>query len=347
MQVAHEETGIVVETESTSSNPGAYPAAENGLLGFLNAEMSWRISPRFVNVGQFHEGFAVAGVQPGQFGLINLDGGFVSRNDYRDARPMCEGRAAVQTAEGWGFLDTSGRMAISPGHAEVGAFCDGLAIVSAVHHTSAAAWLNEDAFGYILPTGDAAFAARFQQAGVFHEGYAPARRHGKWGWINRQGDWAIPNVYDAVTGFYHGNACARMGQRQLRIGTSGRVLEESADDGDLWWGPLADGLRVLRRGDLYGYADADNVVRIPAMFGTAQSFKNGRATVRSRRRWGVIDTAGQFVIPPVFNWLLPIGGLFYFVQDRENGYMDSNGHGLWSAPLGGNVVYRMQEFSRE
>lgn len=350
VQVADEEAELVVEMKSTSSDPGAYPAAENGLLGFLNAAMSWRISPRFVNVGQFHEGFAVAAVHPGQFGLINSAGEFVSRNDYRDARHMAEGRAAVQTSEGWGFLERSGQIAIRPSHAEVHSFKDGMAVVSSIHHHSAAAWLNEDAYGYILPNGEPAVASRFQRAGGFNEGYAPVQRSGKWGWINRQGEWVIPNLYDAVTGFNGGTAYARIGHRRMLINASGDVLEESSiEEVDLWWAPmpLRDGLRTVKRGDLYGYADVNNVLRIPATFGTAQSFTNGRAVVRSRRRWALIDLAGEFVVPPVYNWLLPIGDLFYFVHDRENGYLDSGGHRLWSAPLGYDVVYRMQEFSRE
>jgi hypothetical protein len=55
----------------------------------------------------------------------NPDGSYSS-----PVRPFNEGLAAVKTDDGWGFIDTTGKLVIEPQFDNVGSFQDGLAFVS-------------------------------------------------------------------------------------------------------------------------------------------------------------------------------------------------------------------------
>ncbi len=59
--------------------------------------------------------------------------------------------------------------------------------------------------------------------GAYSEGFAPAEtEQGRWGFINHQGEFVIPPIYDYTASFREGLARVRRGDREYHIQHSGR-----------------------------------------------------------------------------------------------------------------------------
>ncbi|MBI4905750.1 MAG: WG repeat-containing protein [Acidobacteria bacterium] len=98
----------------------------------------------------------------------------------------------------WGYADSMGRVFIPAVYETAAEFCEGLAAVS-----------TEDGFGYIDESGAVKISLRFSYADQFVEGRALVQ-FGKYGYINRVGDWVVKPRFQAGTRFQEGVAAVRM-----------------------------------------------------------------------------------------------------------------------------------------
>lgn len=100
-----------------------------------------------------------------------------------------------------------------------------------------------------------AIEPRFEAVGHFHEGLAPAREGGRWGFIDRTGAWVVPPRYDGV-----------------RRGGDGRF--------------------GIQQGGLWGYIDSSGAVAIEPRYEDAGDFADGVAPVKLGGKWGYVTPTG-------------------------------------------------------
>ena len=165
----------------------------------------------------------------------------------------------------YGFVDTTGKLAIPLKFDDAGEFSEGLAKVQDRS--------GEFLWGYTDKTGKLVIPYRYVFAYPFCEGLAAVAtniedengmRKLKWGFIDKTGKVVIPFQFDQVVGF-------------------------------------SEGLAAVKRGNRWGYIDATGKEVIPFTFYYAQSFVNGMAAVMSTmnpRTWAYIDKTGEFAITP-------------------------------------------------
>lgn len=80
-------------------------------------------------------------------------------------------------------------------------------------------------WGYVTPHGEIAIPFRFEKAGEFVFGLAPAKQDGKWGFIDSTGEFAIAREFDEVGNFAaNGVAPAKRGDKWGYIDKSGNVV---------------------------------------------------------------------------------------------------------------------------
>lgn len=92
-------------------------------------------------------------------------------------------------------------------------------------------------------------------------------------------------------------------------------------EGIIGCGNLVDGLRPVRQGDHWGYADADYNIVIDFYFDVARDFDRGRGIVRSNGKYGVIDTAGQTVIKSEHDLIEALADdADYFITGEKSNY---------------------------
>ncbi|MFN0264822.1 WG repeat-containing protein [Tepidamorphus sp. 3E244] len=140
---------------------------------------------------------------------------------------------------------------------------------------------------------DLAIPPRYEAVGHFHEGLAPALEGGKWGFIDRSGNWVVQPTYESV---YRG-ADGRFGIKQDGlwgyIATSGDVVIEpkykeirAFNEGvarvreadDAWFFIFPDGTREsdITFLDASDRADGLSMVKIKADYGTPWMILNPR-----------------------------------------------------------------------
>lgn len=118
--------------------------------------------------------------------------------------------------------------------------------------------------GLIDEDGKIALACRYEDVGHFSEGLVPARKDGQWGYVNLDGEWVISARYANAHAFLNG-------------------------------------LAAVQAHGKYGYIDAQGRTRVPFRYVDAGYAYNDRMPVArevdGRILWGLIDTAGEIVLP--------------------------------------------------
>lgn len=157
-------------------NPGPFsgglaPVQEGGLWGFVDKTGAVVIPPTYAYADPFREGVARAGIQ--RDGYLLPDGTLAFEGLFDEARSFSGGLAAVRTAEGWGFVDRTGRFVVQPSYAAAGeGFAEERAAVAVKSGLLGRRW------GFVDPTGELVVAPTFLEVDPagFSEGLCAVRR---------------------------------------------------------------------------------------------------------------------------------------------------------------------------
>jgi hypothetical protein len=274
-------------------------------LSKMNLIPSWGLS------GLFNEGLMEVESADGTLrGYVNREGELVIPPKFSVAwynSSFRGGYAVVQipspspeTRGKWGCIRRDGSFAIPPEYDRLDVYSgDGRAF----GYKEGAGWLLLDL------TGKTVGEKIFERRGHFSEGLAPAYFDGRWGYIDREGEWKIPprfnRAYDFNEGYAgvlldgHGGFIDREGNMvfdrlqwiywglRFREGTA--FIVETSED--------AAGGKSLK----WGYLFKDGR-KIPAIYDQmndqANDFYDGRAFVAVGGRVGIIDENGSWVVAP-------------------------------------------------
>jgi hypothetical protein len=226
------------------------------------------------------------------------------------AGDFSQGLAPVMMDGKYGFLDSVGRMAISPAWAAAGGFSQNRAPV-----------LAGQAWGYLDVTGAMAIAPAFDWAGPFHEGFAPVALRGRYFFIDTAGNPLGAASFTEIRPFSQGLAAVKIGEEDS--GAWGFIDAR----GEVAIPPLfagvprgfCEGLAAVRvdheAPERVGFIDTSGGFALDTLFDAAGDFSEGLAPVgRGWQRgggaraasftgvWGFVDTAGRLAIEPAFAW---------------------------------------------
>jgi hypothetical protein len=222
----------------------------NGLYGYIDAAGRVIAEPQYETAGSYSSGLAEVSVD-GKSGLIDLEGRVVLEprfarahpdtadafwvNDghrHYDGRPgIAEllGREVVSVtndidADGkWGLITRTGEWVRKPEFTGIKTFDrDDRSLVMAKADTG---------WGVIKPDGTWLIEPKFETLGRFHNGLAPARVSGQFGFVDRTGALVIPPKFDR-TGYFErdGLALAAIGKMSGLIDRSGAWAVEPRYD---------------------------------------------------------------------------------------------------------------------
>lgn len=180
-----------------------------------------------------------------------------------------------------------------------------------------------------------------------------------WGWINRDGKFPSPAMYNAVRSYSCGYAIGKNGSSYYYVDTKGKQLNTPMIDGaaDFYYGyarirmndkygvmntkgeftiqPMYSSMgycgnnhliayRLTSSDKVCGYLNAaDGKIAISPKFESANPFVDGIAIVKAGDKRGAIDKSGTYVISPIYDQLSSLPEkLLVFGQGEGNDYKE-------------------------
>lgn len=289
----------------------AYPIPfqrSDGVWGYVNHQHCWVIPPKFEVAFDFQEGVARVMMPIGDVRFIDRNGALVitseqverSRfgkvvdlfwNDFSEG--LLRVSVRVQGDDKYGFIDKSGRFAISPQFDDADPFSEGLAVVSIGEE------IGKRRAGFIDRTGHFVINPKFDFADSFHESLALIKANGYYGFINRSGRYAIPPKFDAALIFSEGLAPVRIAANWGFIDKTG-ALKIPAQFNAAY--AFSNGRAAVKVSQKWGFIDSKGSILIKPNFDDVMPFREGLAAVRVGDEWGYIDLRGATVTEPQFSW---------------------------------------------
>jgi S1-C subfamily serine protease len=310
----------------TADDGALYPAKQNGLIGYVNAEGKFVIPPQFT--GALHFDGKLAAAQIGwqadgypardqlraasdqKIGFIDRSGRFVIPPKFRCAErfhgtgytivamnPTGETQGLASGCKDWTLIDESGRQLMPNPFARL-VFNDGpmlpAAIDAAVAHPS-----KPDCTSPQARRLETCLPARPSQAELVSR---------RWGFVSRTGEWIIPADHDYVSNINDNRAFVVKGCTSAMIDDTGHLITEYKFDGcehpprvfSEGIAPAAPVRGANSKPTLYGYVDKAGVFVIAPQFDDAESFVKDIARVSISGLWGYVDRSGHFVINPMY-----------------------------------------------
>ena len=192
---------------------------------------------------------------------------------------------------------------------------------------------------FVDSDGRRAFSLAFEEAAPFSEGLAAVKVNGKWGFVNKRGQFVIHPAYERTTRFSEGLAGVRKGSwiggdRWGFIDTSNETIVDFAYTFvDAFSNGLAlasQSLIALESGwtGECGFIDKNGKIVIPFQYyDRISSFREGRALACPNRKWGFLDEEGY----PIIEFKYSSARQFYdgrasVADDEGYGFIDRTGY---------------------
>ena len=256
-----------------------------------------------------------------------------------------DGLAQVESDEGVGFIDSNGQVVVP---LEFDLRCCVFHATAPSRSTDGKAWLIDTTGQRIADLGpwewpglraEEDFGDLTRYVGLddfFADGLMPWRRGDHWGYIDRDGQWAVEPRFESAQLFHGGYASVTSGGRGQLIDTQGRVVR---DVGAGWIAPPDHGMTRVGSAMRWGYLTSDGDWPDVLPFATLRvdlagtrfvdsrplEFSEGLAVVSriAGHRWQLVDEAGRTRATARFDWLEDAGGGVYaFVEDGRWGLAD-------------------------
>lgn len=330
---------------------GIAPFNVNGnIRRYLKDPGPWHVGTRKELVpGEKRSRLVNLSLEDGQWGYLDIrTGKIVQEAEFKWAESFNQGKARVLGNNGWGMIDTDFEFTIPPIYHSLD--------LLTVHgeNSLVRAGQRPRLYGFMNVKGDIQIAPRFEKAQGFHEGLAAVRDQGKWGFIDTLGNWVIAPSYDRARNFSGGYTWVWKDRALFILDRQGQAtpVPEFAKMGD-----FHHGYAWASQNNRLGYVDPQGNWIVPAKYLSAEDFQaDGRAAVRSKKGWGLVDHRGELVMKakyPVIEayaegrWLVKKGskvGLIdgrgeWIIPPKYKQIQDHDGQGFFMAQRSPNYAY--------
>lgn len=285
-----------------------------GPWGVIDIDGRWVTEPVYDWIYAFYEGYALVEYDE-MFGLIDIEGAEVIAPQWEDAYTYGEGLMPVAQDGRYGYIDLDGNVIIPLQYDDAFTFSDGYGLV-------------RQGANYAFITRDGTISDVYQNARSFSEGQAAVMQGGQWGFIDHNFYLTVPCIYRDVWDFHDGVAIAQLtNEKQVLIDSLGNQLSPELD---LIYQPN-DGFAIVAAEEYYGLFDiAYGDFAITPQYGDMYLYAEGFVPVTlDMYSWFYVDTSDYPRIEGDFDEARP----FYegIARVRKGGYwalIDSEGNEL-------------------
>lgn len=202
----------------------------------------------------------------------------------------------------WGMINERGEVIIEPLFEMLSNVIDGYAVGKKLGK-----WIYIDGYGNEVKSFNV------DEMGIFHQGRARMSLHGCVGFINKRFQVVIEPKYSIYTyNFKEGLASVgspRIDQQTLYgfIDKKGRQVIDYKYQGAR---DFNEGLAVVCTGNKVGAIDKNDKLRVKAEYHWLNDFKEDRAFFKRKNLWGIVDSKGNEIVEPKFE--------FNYGEDDQN-----------------------------
>lgn len=149
-------------------------------------------------------------------------------------------------------------------------------------------------FGFIDKSGNWVVENQFEEVGKFKEGMASFRLGNNWGFINNKGMKITDSNFEQVFDFNRGKTIAKREGKYLLIGIDGiPILEKTFDR----ISPAADYYFITENGNKFGLLSPEGKEIVEPKFEELRREDLNKILVRVGNKYGIIDENGDYVLP--------------------------------------------------
>lgn len=280
----------------------------DSLYGYINEKGNIVINIKYPYALSFNEGLAPVASYTNntkdnyKFGYINKSGNLVIDFKYTYCSSFSNDLACFIATESLfddpmgklGYINKSGSIVVKPSFdmtiTRSISFYDGIACVSKGGNRL-----------FIDSSGNNIFKERvFSDAYNFSENLAGVKdNNNMWGFINKDGTYAIKPAYEDINSFTNGLASVKINGKWGFINKSGKyIIKPKYEDADIF----SEGLAAVKVNQKWGYINKSGKFVIKPTFDSAYEFSNGIASVSigdlKNYHSGYINTKGQYIWRP-------------------------------------------------
>lgn len=299
----------------------------------------------------------------GLFGL-KKSGKIITEPSYSYIFPFSMGFAVMIEGEKYGYLNSNGKVQLSPRFDGAWEFRKGIAkvcnkcqfsigeggfvggkwgfvnqsgdeIVPVIYNyigdfskEDLAVVKGEKGFGFVDRVGKVVVFPTYEKARSFTEGFASVRKEGKWSFIDSDGSPILPFEYENAGVFSEGLAGVKQNGKWGFVNSFGKtVLQPSFEE----VGDFKNGKAVVKLNEKFGLVDKDGKMIAQPKFDEIGEFEKGLAKVRTggadKPKYGYMNEQGEMKIPANFSGLsgFSSGGLARAKVGNGYGFLKSSG----------------------
>ena len=237
----------------------------------------------------------------------------------RREEPPC--LALVRVDGKWGMLGKDGKFVVEPSYGSVQRFRSGLAAFS---YSSVA---ENALLGYLDANGNVVISPQFEGAESFYEGLARVKFQGKFGFITRDGSFAVKPQFDTASfRFREGAAVVKVASKKRFVDCSGSFVAGEFDD--LW--ESDEHVLKAKVGSKWGFVNRRGEFLIEPKFEYVREVDGGGWAVSENGMKTFIDGQGQVVISIKEGAIARYSeGIIQIHSGKDSSFMDRSGNVLF------------------
>ncbi|MBF4694831.1 WG repeat-containing protein [Fusibacter ferrireducens] len=347
---------------------------EDGKYGIIDKNGKMILKPTFRSVQITDDGYVIG--DDGLFIMILTHELKPISKMLSDLNPEIYENLYVESeADAYVFKDFSGNtLASYPAYDYLGdhifAIDDGKIIdthaVKSIPETQNAFEINTKyAFKFIDNTGKVVLdLSDYDSVQSFSEGLAVVEKDGKYGYVDKNGNVAIPVQYSFASDFSNGEASVELGDQSYTIDLKGNRMKDAYEDSDSesnshfytisegYYGDMGlanrstnqivlqpkyssiddmgNDIFLLENDYLYGYYDAQNAKLIEPKFNDLDIDTDANIVIVETEdyQYGMYDLSGKVLLDPVYDSIYSLDdGLYEVVDENQlSGIVDRMGH---------------------
>lgn len=197
----------------------------------------------------------------------------------------------IRYAYEYALIDDSGKVITETDNRNVSSFSEGIA--KYMRRDRKFGYLEYEEYVYIDSNFKELFSISAENAGLFRDGLAFALIDNKYGFLDKQGHFALQPKYDNVTSFSNGLAGVQIDGKWGFMDKLGNIIIEPQFE---FVESFSEGISKVLHKSMYAFIDIYGQFITAERFESAGSFSNGLARVMQNKKYGFIDRSGKLVI---------------------------------------------------